>query len=411
MKSTFFFILFLFSVKSFSQEKDLRFYIEKAQANSPLLKDLSNQIKSNSIDSLLNKANYKPQITANVNATYAPVLNGIGYDTALSNGQTISGLVGVNKKIIGKNQINSQAESFQLLKESIVLNKKIVGKDVNKLITAQYITASGSAEQLDYNQKMAALLKDEASVLKKLTQNSIYKQTDYLVFLSTIKQQELQVLQLKQQYQNDLGLLNYLSGEADTTFVNLKKPEIVLKIKSNDKSIFAKQFEVDSLKIINQNKLIDNTYKPSFSLSGDAGYMSSLTYQAQKNFGFSVGFGLSVPIYDGYQKSLKHQKNEMALATNLAKEANFTKQYKQQLLMLDQKLKQAVEIENQLQSQLEIVDALIEANKKLLMSGDSQITDFVIAIGNVITINNSISQNKINKLQLINEINYWSSND
>ena len=412
MKSTVFFIIILFSVKSFSQEKDLRFYMEKAQTNSPLLKDLSNQIKSNSIDSLLNKANYKPQIAGNLNANYAPVLNGFGYDTALSNGQTISGLVGVNKKIIGKNQVNSQAESFQLLKESLVLNKKIASKDVNKLITAQYITASGSAEQLDYNQKMASLLKDEATILKKLTQNSIYKQTDYLVFLSTIKQQELQVLQLKQQYQNDLGLLNYLSGEADTTFVNLKKPDVTLKtIQSADKIVFAKQFEVDSLKIINQNKLIDNGYKPSLSLLGDAGYLSSLTYEAHKNFGLSVGLGLSVPIYDGNKKSLQHQKNETALATNLAYKANFNKQYQQQLLILNQKLKQAVAIENQLQSQLQIVDALIEANKKLLLTGDAQITDFVIAIGNVITINNSISQNKINKLQLINEINYWSSND
>ena len=412
MKSTFFFILVLFSVKSFSQEKDLRFYMEKAQTNSPLLKDLSNQIKSNSIDSLLNKANYKPQIAGNLNANYAPVLNGFGYDTALSNGQTISGLVGVNKKIIGKNQVNSQAESFQLLKESLVLNKKIASKDVNKLITAQYITASGSAEQLDYNQKMASLLKDEATILKKLTQNSIYKQTDYLVFLSTIKQQELQVLQLKQQYQNDLGLLNYLSGEADTTFVNLKKPDVTLKtIQSADKIVFAKQFEVDSLKIINQNKLIDNAYKPSLSLIGDAGYLSSLTYEAHKNFGLSVGLGLSVPIYDGNKKSLQHQKNETALATNLAYKANFNKQYQQQLLILNQKLKQAVAIENQLQSQLQIVDALIEANKKLLLTGDAQITDFVIAIGNVITINNSISQNKINKLQLINENNYWSSNE
>ena len=405
-------MLVLFSVKSFSQEKDLRFYIEKAQTNSPLLKDLSNQIKSNFIDSLLNKANYKPQIVGNLNANYSPVLKGFGYDTALSNGQTISGLVGVNKKIIGKNQVNSQAESFQLLKESLVLNKKIASKDLNKLITAQYITASGSAEQLDYNQKTASLLKDEATILKKLTQNSIYKQTDYLVFLSTIKQQELQVLQLKQQYQNDLGLLNYLSGEVDTTFMKLRKPDITLKtIQSDTKSVFAKQFEVDSLKIINQNKLIDNAYKPSLSLIGDAGYLSSLTYEAHKNFGLSVGLGLSIPIYDGNKKSLQHQKNETALATNLAYKANFNKQYQQQLLILNQKLKQAFAIENQLQSQLQIVNALIEANKKLLLTGDAQITDFVIAIGNVITINNSISQNKINTLQLINEINYWSSNE
>jgi outer membrane protein TolC len=147
------------------------------------------------------------------------------------------------------------------------------------------------------------------------------------------------------------------------------------------------------------------------SLLADAGYLSSFTYQGYKNVGVSVGLGLSIPIYDGNQKSLQHQKNETALATNLAYKNNFNKQYQQQLMMLNQKLKQAIVTDNQLQSQLQIADTLIEADKKLLLTGDAQITDFVIAIGNVISINNAISQNKINKLQLINEINYWSSND
>jgi outer membrane protein TolC len=411
MKLKLFFIFIFLSAKSFSQEKDLRFYIEKAQTNSPLLTDLSNQIKLAKIDSLINRANYKPQITGNLNANYAPVLNGFGYDAAVTNGQTVSGLVGINQKIIGKNISNSQSETFKLIQDGLLLNKTIAIKDVNKTIVSQYITASGSSEQIEYNQKMAALLKSEAAILKKLTQNSIYKQTDYLIFLSTLKQQELQVLQLKQQYQNDLGLLNYLSGETDTTFVHLKKPDIALKSLNNDKTIFQKQFEVDSLKILNQNKLIDNNYKPSLSLLADGGYLSSFAYQPYKNFGFSVGLGLSIPIYDGNQKSLQHQKNETALATNLAYKKNFNKQYQQQILMLNQRLKQATDIENQLQTQLQIADALIEANKKLLLTGDAQITDFVIAIGNIITINNTISQNKINKLQIINEINYWSSND
>ncbi|MBF2709546.1 TolC family protein [Flavobacterium soyangense] len=412
MKSFYFFILFLLSIKSFSQEKDLRFYIEKAQTNSPLLKDLSNQIKSNALDSLINRANYKPLISVNLNANYAPTLNGYGYDTAVTNGQLVSGLIGVNQKIIGKGIVNSQAETFKLMKDGLLLNKSIALKDLNKAIISQYITTSGSLDQMDYNQKMISLLKNGTDVLKKLTQNSIYKQTDYLLFLSTVKQQELQVLLLQQQYQNDLSLLNYLSGETDTSFVKLKKPEIVLKsIENEEKIVFLKQFEVDSLKIKNQNKLIDNNYKPSLSLLADAGYLSSFTYQGYKNLGLSVGFGLSIPIYDGNQKTLQHQKNETALATNIAYKNNFNKQYQQQLLMLNQELRQAIATENQLQSQLQIADALIEADKKLLLSGDAQITDFVIAVGNVIMINNTISQNKINKLQIINEINYWSFND
>jgi outer membrane protein TolC len=412
MRSFLIILIFLITASSFSQEKDLVFYIEKAQTNSPLLKDISNQIQSNTIDSLLIRATYKPLVAANINGYIAPNYNGFGYDTALSNGQSITGLVGINKKIIGKSIINSQAETFKIIKEGLVLNKKIAVKDLHKAIIAQYITTYGSAEQMVYNQNMAALLKNEAVILKKLTQNSIYRQTDYLIFISTLKQQELQVLQLKQQYQNDLGLLNYLSGETDTTFVNLKKPTIALKSIQNEKTtVFEKQFETDSLKIINQNKLIDNSYKPSLSLLGDAGYMSSFISQGYKNFGFSIGLGLSIPIYDGNQKTLLHQKNKTALATNLAYKNNFNKQYQQQLLMLNQQLKQTFEIQNQLQSQLQISDALIDANKKLLLSGDAQITDFMIAIGNVININNTISQNKINTLQLINEINYWSSND
>ena len=412
MRFKLFLLLLFITITSFSQEKDLTFYIEKAQKNSPLLKDLSNQIRSNAIDSLINKANYKPQIAANLNTYYAPSYNGFGYDTALSNGQMVSGLLGFNQQIISKNKSNLESESFNILKQSLVLNKKIALKDLNKTIISQYIAASGNAELVVYNQKMTSLLKNEEAILKKLTQNSIYKQTDYLIFLSTLKQQELQVLQLKQQYQNNLSVLNYLSGETDTTFVSLKKPELALKNLKNERaSVFQKQFETDSLKIVNQDKRIDMAYKPVLSVLGDAGYLSSFQSEGYKNFGFSLGVGLSIPIYDGGQKSLQHQKNEMAIASNLAYKDNFNKQHQQQLLMLNQQLNQALKTENQLQSQLKILDVLIEADKKLLLSGDVQITDFVIAIANVIAINNSISQNKINKLQLINEINYWSSNE
>ena len=340
MRLFFIILVFLVTARSFSQEKDLSFYIEKAQTNSPLLKDLANQMHANTIDSLIVKASFKPQVQASVNAYVAP------------------------------------------------------------------------AEQVAYNENMLALLKKELIILKKLTQNSVYRQTDYLIFISTLKQQELQVVQLKQQYQNDLSLLNYLSGEKDISFVKLVQPNIHLKnIAKEEATVFEKQFVTDSLKIINQNKLVDNSYKPALSFIGDAGYMSSFVQQGYKNFGFSVGLGLSIPIYDGNQRTLLHQKNETALATNLAYKNNFKTQYEQQLLMLNQQLDQSVEIQNQLQSQLQISEALIEANKKLLLSGDAQITDFVLAIGNAIGINNAISQNKINNLQLINEINYWTTND
>ncbi len=412
MKFKVIFILFCCSFKSFSQEKDLNYYIEKAQKNSPLLFDLKNQMHSNSLDSLLLSTSYKPQISANANAYLAPLIDSIGYDSSITNNHVLSALVGIKKNIIPKSIVNSQANTYKLIHDALKLTKKIAVKDLNKAITSQYIIASGTSEQINYNQKIEQLLKNEALILKKLTQNSVYKQTDYLIFTSTVKQQELTVLQFKQQYQSDLALLNYISGEIDTSSVSLKKPVINLKTISNsEKSIFFKQFEVDSLKFQNQNKLIDYAYKPQFSLFADAGYLSSFLKTPHKNFGMSIGAGLSIPIYDGGQRSLNHQKIAVYLATNTAYKTNFSKQYKQQLLMLYQKVKQTSKIEKQLQSQLIVVEALIEANKKLLVTGDAQITEYAIAVGNLIALNNAISQNTINKLQLINEINYWNLND
>ena len=411
MKYNICFILLIVFFKSFSQEKDLNYFLVKSQNNAPLLTDIKNQISANTLDSLLTRASNKPQLTGNLFANYAPVISGVGYDNAVTNGQILSGLVSVNKKILSKNAISTQADSYRLIKEALVVNKKLALKDLNKVITAQYITASGSLEQITYNSKIENLLKKESIILKKLTQNSVYKQTDYLLFSSIIKQQEYTVLQYKQQYQNDLSVLNYISGEIDTTNVILKKPIISLEtIQKNEKSIFIKQFEIDSLKFQNQNKLIDYSYKPKLSLLADAGYLSSFAVTPYNNFGVSVGLGMTIPIYDGGQRKLWHQKINTNSETTLAYKTNFKRQYEQQLQMLYQKLNQYTTAEKQLRSQLVVTDALVAAYKKLLLTGDVQITDYIITIGNLITINNTISQNNISKLQTINEINYWSKN-
>ncbi len=412
MKYSLIIVFFLFFFQSYSQEKDLNYFLGKAQKNSPLVMDWNNQLRSNTLDSLLIRAGSKPQVSGNLSATYAPTINGVGYDETITNGQVVSGLINVNKKIIGKGVLAYQTNTYEFIQQALLLKKKIAVKDLNKAITLQYITASGTLEQIVFNQKTQDLLQQETAILKKLTQNSVYKQTDYLVFSATVQQQQLTVLQFKQKYRNDLALLNYLCGETDTTSVILKSPDVSLKtLQEKEPFLFLRQFEVDSLKFVNQNKIIDSAYKPQLTLLGDAGYLSSFAVSPYKNFGVSVGLGLSIPIYDGNQRQLAHQKNDISLATNEAYKTFYQKQRQQQLLQLYLQLQQSSEIEKQLKSQLTTSLTLIEAYKKLLVSGDVAITDYAIAIGNLITVNNAITQNKINTLQTISEINYWSKNE
>jgi hypothetical protein len=88
-----------------TQAQDLDYYLNTAKKSSPLLNDLKNQIASGKLDSLRLRAGYKPQVTASSTGTYAPVINGFGYESAITNGQTLNALVGVNQAIIGKNYL------------------------------------------------------------------------------------------------------------------------------------------------------------------------------------------------------------------------------------------------------------------------------------------------------------------
>jgi hypothetical protein len=67
-------------------------------------------------------------------------------------------------------------------------------------------------------------------------------------------------------------------------------------------------------------------------------------------------------------------------------------------------------INDQLQTQLKINTTLLEAFNKLLVTGNASIPDFVISLCSL-SITNAIAQNNVERLVLINELNYWNTNE
>ena len=393
----------------FGQERNLEFYIESGLQNSPLLKDYRNQKMSNLIDSIRIIAAYKPQLNGVSINNYAPTNNGWGYDGAITNGVNFSQLVVASKRLVSKESLQIQQEVIQILNESLSITGKISEKDLSKSITAQYITAYGNWQQYNFNSDILRLLKKEEMILKKLTENGIYRQTDYLSLLVTIQQQEILISQISIQFQNDFSTLNYLCGIKDTTAIPLKTPVILLAIVPEvENTVFYQQFRIDSLKLKNNSELIEYNYKPKANLYADGGYLTSFTDQAYKNFGFSFGVNLSVPIYDGKQKKMQHDKLNIAEQTRQNYRDYFKKQFDQQIAQLSQQLKLTQELISQTDKQIKYTETLIEANRILLETGDVRMSDYILAIGNYLTIRNIKTQNNITKLQLINQINYWN---
>jgi outer membrane protein TolC len=387
----------------------LDFYVGQALHNSPLLKDYQNQLLSGELDSAIVRAGYMPQVTGTSINTYAPIINGYGYDNAISNGGNFSTLVGVNKTLIGKKHLDAQYETIRLQKQGISNTAKISEQDLKKSITAQYITTYGDQQQLNFNRDISGLLRKEDSLLKDLTEKNVYRQTDYLAFLVTVKQQALQMRFLEIQFQNDLNTLNYLCGIVDTTSVALEDPGLSLEpLPGPDHSTFFRQYHLDSLKLRNDRSLIDFAYRPKANIYADGGYSSTLAYQAYKNFGVSFGITVTLPIYDGHQRKMQYSKLDIAERTRAGYKDFFTSQYRQQIAQLSQQLQATEELIGQINDQVKYSEALIDVNGKLLGTGDVKVADFILALSNYLNAKNLLTQNNITRLQIINQINYFN---
>lgn len=401
--------LVLMSTHCYPQNNALADYLEKAIKNSPLLKDLDNQILSAKLDSIRIRAGFRPQVTANSTGLYAPVINGYGYSAAITNGQSLNGLISVSKAFIGRNYLKAQFAGISLQADSLRNTIKLSEQDLLRTITGQYITAYGSLQQQKFNEDIVGLLLKEEGLLKELTRSNVYRQSDYLTFLVTLKQAQLQLAQSKLQYKTDYATLNYLTGIADTTVVFIEKPDLQRAVIQDVKtSIFFKQFKLDSIKLANNRRLIDYTYRPRLSVFADGGHNSDLTYQYNRNFGTSFGFTLSVPIYDGGQRKLLYKSIYLEQQTILSYRTFFSNQYVQQINQLNQQILAYDKLIADINKQFIFSESLIKVNTKLLQTGDLKIADLILAVNNYLAIRNLLTQNTISKLQLINQLNYWN---
>ncbi|WP_343522130.1 TolC family protein [Pedobacter sp.] len=388
--------------------KSLDYYLKQAEFTSPVLKDFQNQQRSAGIDSLIVRATAKPQVTASSAGMYAPIVRGYGYDEVLTNGQALEALLNVNYDLLNRKRINNQLEGIKIQSDSIKYARQLSWYDLQRSVSDQYISAYASQEQVGFNREVVTLLEQEETLLKKLTRSNIYKQSEYLTFLVTLQQQQLVLKQAELQFKNDYAILNYLVGISDTAKVRLADPKLYLTVTATGPGFFSKRFDLDSLKNINQKKAVDFNYKPKLGVYANGGYNSSFVLQPYKNFGTSIGFTFSVPIYDGHQKKMQYNKFSLSSETLSGYRSFFVRQQQQQLNLIRQQLNQTEALFPKINEQIRFSKGLIEADSKLMHTGDLKVADFVIAINNYLAAQNLLRQTNINRLKLINQFNYWN---
>jgi outer membrane protein TolC len=409
MHRRFILILFLsaFAVIAHSQTRNLDFYLKEGLKNSPLLNDYRNQIKSAVSDSLLIRAAKKPLVEAKSLLQYSPFYKNFGYDEVITDGGNYMAVMGVSQNIFNKRELENKYKALDIQKQLVNNSTRISVTELNKLITEQYLLSFSNYNDLLFNKSFLELLGKENEIVKQFVISGICKQTDYLSLLIETQSQEILVNQLKSQYRKDVMLLNQLCGINDTTWYELIVPQIEIKGRPDiAMSPSYIQYKIDSVRIENEKAAIEIRYKPKVNWFADAGILTSNPWNFYKHFGYSAGIGLNIPVYDGKQRGIEKQKLEFDENSRKGYESNYRNQYFQQISQLNEELKSLNDMSVQIENQLKTSDQLVKVLKEQLESGIIQMTDYINAIKNYKTTSRNINLIKIQKLQVINEMNF-----
>ena len=402
-----FLVCFSFS-SIFAQEKDIGYFISQGLTNSPLLKDLNNQLRTNSYDSLLARASYKPQVNVNTMLMYAPIVNGYGYSEPITNGQQFLMQIGAGQAIFNSGAKKAEYLKYGIENQGIVSTTKISKLDLKKAIISQYLAVYGIYNEITFRENLIKTSEDEEKVLKVLVNKGLYKQTDYLSFLLELQSIQFELSDFGIQFRTALSNLKILCGINDTTTYHLSNPELALIPTSGYiNSLFFQRFRIDSLRLENEKVIIDNHYKPQVNWFTDAGLVNNEPRFIYQNFGVSVGISLALPVYDGNKRNLSYEKLRVSEETRRFYRDFFANQYDQQIAQLNSELRLTMEIFPKLEKQLELAEDLIRQDRLLLNTGGISITDYVLALKNEILFKKNINQYRIRIMQIINEINYW----
>ena len=403
----FLFSLLLFSA-GISQNCTLDGYLNLGIANNPVLKDLSNQIRSNQYDSLIARATFLPQVNFNGSMMYAPVINGWGYSEVITNGQNLVGTVNVSQQLFNQKTREANYEKYALEAGNLDNARKISLQELKKAITAQYLTAIAALEDKKYQQEILATLRNESRVLKAWTEKGIYRQTDYLSLQVEIMNLERNIGDLDLQYRKEYWNLKLICGIPDTAFCDLQLPTISDTLTpKTEHSIYFRKFMIDSLQISNEKRLTDRRYQPAFSWFADGGLVNNEPRYLYQNFGLSVGMSMTLPVFDGNQRKINYDKIRMREETRKNYQENFRFRYQAQLKQLSAELEKVRLLKGENEKQIAMVRELIEADRVLLNAGSLAVTDYILALKNLIDVRHAGLLYQIRTQYILNEINFW----
>jgi len=384
-------------------------FLQVARQNSPLLRDLRGQVVQNLIDSLRRVAQNRPYVGGTAAAVAAPALGAFGYDQAISNGGNYATVASATQPLFNHNILQNDYRTLSNQGQTLRNNGRLSALDLRRSVTDQFLTAYAAEQQLAFNRSLLAQLRQQDVLLRRLVNGGIYKQTQYLSYYLQIQTQEVTVQQSQLAYRRELGTLRYLCGITDTTLLPIAAPDPPARpTLAGLNSITQRQYTLDSLRIQLSRRTVGLSYRPRVSAVLDAGLQSAALLTIGRRFGLSGGVLLTVPLFDGHQRQLAYQRLDVDEQVRRGYRTFLTAQRQQQYDQLLGQAQAAAALVTTIQRQLRVAQALVEAGRQQLATGDISILDYLQLITSTRSFQLSLTQAETDRLRTLYALDYLS---
>ncbi len=410
-KVKFFFVLVLLASAAQAQttiDNELKSLIQKSFTYFPKVKELEQQVEISTVREDVIRAGYRPTVTGNITYSYIDPISIINIPTGPGtfneiktqpNGNQNANIT-VNQLLydFGRAKHNLEKSKYDILiaKDNLELNKSILASQVSSVYFG-----------IIYLQKSIIVQDSVISYyrqFKKLINNRI-KQGDALEFdalsaQNNIDQAENRKVDLTNTLQKQFNLLAYSTGETI-----LKTPSAPLDFQSetfNEDSLLSAAKQNNRELLISKNRILQqeedlsinraNLY-PTLNLNGSLGVRNGYQPDINQNrFNYSIGAGLSIPIYTGKRNSnqIKISQTNL-LATRFASDG--------QVAAVNRDINQALADIKSSNERLKNIEGQIAQTKRALELAKSRFTNGTITYVELINAQTNLQQANLFKLQ------------
>ena len=398
-------------------------YLATARQSSPQLTDYQNQSRLAELEIARIRAGYdKPRVSVTGDVVFAPYLfnnrrlfsvsdapaqTAVGYDVGVTNGGLYAALLNVDYQLFS-NRLSTPLVQQQLLAQRTADNQLRVNQlDLQRQVTLDYLTALQLQEQIRYNRAIVDRLTEQHELVRRLADRGVMRITDLQLLNLEIGKQGYLIADLALQYRQALQTLRATVGSSDTTQVELSMPQMELAL-AVPSSVFSETYRLDSLNAANDQLRFETQYLPQVSAFANGGLNAVTVQNIQRKLGVSAGVHLSWVLYDGGQRNLNAQQNEIRRQT-AARYAEFTRQQLENYRTNGAALLQTFTANQALlDRQLQDYDRVLNTYRKEFAMGQVSVVDYLTVIRSLADLQQQRNQLTVQRLLTINEINYWN---